>query len=219
MNKILIVEDDIKLRSELEHFLTNSGFLVKALALFSNTTEDIINSNVDLVLLDVNLPNLNGEVICREVRKKISLPIIIITSRNTELDELISFNSGADDFITKPFNTQILLARIERLLNRTDSNLKYNDLLLDSSKSIIMKDNKIVDLSKNEFKILYYFIKNKDRIISRDELMDYLWNEEAFVDDNTLTVNINRLRNKLSELGYNDAIVTKRGQGYILVWI
>ena len=217
MNKILIVEDDIKLRSELEHFLTNSGFLVKALALFSNTTEDIINSNVDLVLLDVNLPNLNGEVICREVRKKISLPIIIITSRNTELDELISFNSGADDFITKPFNTQILLARIERLLNRTDSNLKYNDLLLDSSKSIIMKDNKIVDLSKNEFKILYYFIKNKDRIISRDELMDYLWNEEAFVDDNTLTVNINRLRNKLSELGYNDAIVTKRGQGYILV--
>lgn len=219
MSKILIVEDDLKLMKELETFLKNSGYDVETLKIFDNTIEDIIKSDSDLILLDINIPNLNGQIVCKELRKKIKTPIIIVTSKNTELDELISFNYGADDFVTKPYNTQILLARIERLLNRNnyDKNIKYKDLVLDVSKSCIIKENIIVDLSKNEFKIFCYFLNNKDKIVSRDELMDYLWNDDAFVDDNTLTVNINRLRNKLKIFGYEDIIKTKKGQGYILL--
>ncbi len=218
--KILIIEDDIKLRNELNYFLSNSGFTVDTLNNFDNTVNEIINSDCNLVLLDVNIPNLNGEMVCKEVRKVSNVPIIIVTSRSSELDELLSINYGADDFITKPYNTQILLARIERLINRSnnnDSNIKYKDLLLDVSKYTINKDKKEVDLSKNEFKIFYYLIKNNNKIITRDELISYLWNSDEYVDDNTLTVNINRLRNKLKDLGYEDIIKTKRGEGYILI--
>lgn len=218
--KILIIEDDIKLRNELNYFLSNSGFIVDTLNNFDNTVNEIINSDCNLVLLDVNIPNLNGEMVCKEVRKVSNVPIIIVTSRSSELDELLSINYGADDFITKPYNTQILLARIERLINRSnnnDSNIKYKDLLLDVSKYTINKDKKEVDLSKNEFKIFYYLIKNNNKIITRDELISYLWNSDEYVDDNTLTVNINRLRNKLKDLGYEDIIKTKRGEGYILI--
>jgi DNA-binding response OmpR family regulator len=220
MDKILLVEDEEKLRSELKIFLENSGFKVLELKSFDNTIDDIINFNSDLILLDINIPNLNGEIVCKEVRKRINTPIIIVTSRNSEIDELISINYGADDFITKPYNTQILLARIERLLKRSNNlqnNIKYKELSLDLSKSIIMKGDLIIDLSKNEFKILYFLITNKNKIVARDELMNYLWNTNEFIDDNTLTVNINRLRKKLENLGYKNIITTKRGQGYILL--
>ncbi len=220
MNSILIVEDDEKLRNELKTFLEHSEYTVNALDKFDNTVNDIINECPSLILLDINIPYLNGEIVCKELRKKIDTPIIIITSRNSEMDELISINYGADDFITKPFNTQILLARIDRLLKRTNkitNTIEYNGIVLDISKNIIIKDNVAYDLSKNEFKILYYLITNKGKIVSRDELMDYLWDTNEFIDDNTLTVNINRLRTKLEELGYMDIIKTKRGQGYIIL--
>ena len=143
---------------------------------------------------------------------------MLFRSRNTEIDELMSFNYGADDFITKPYNTQILLARIERLLKKNNTEiLNYEDLVLDISKSVIIKNNKTIDLSKNEFKIFYYLLKNRGNIISRDELMDFLWNDNEFIDDNTLTVNINRLRSKLENIGYVDIIKTKRGLGYIIL--
>ena len=152
-------------------------------------------------------------------RKVSNINIIIITSRNTEIDELLSINYGADDFITKPFNKEILLARINRLLNKKIENniIKYKNIKLDISKSIIIKDNTIIDLTKNELKIFHYLIKNIGKIISRDELMNYLWDNYEFVDDNTLTVNINRLRSKLNSIGLNDTIITKRGQGYIIL--
>lgn len=216
---ILIVEDEEKLRKELKLFLENNGYKIELIENFNNTLEQIKNINVDLILLDINLPETSGEYLLKELRKDISTPIIIVTSKNTEIDELISINNGADDFITKPYNSQILLARIERLLKRTNNveNLKYKDLILDISKSCIIKDKEIIDLSKNEFKIFYYLLKNKSKIITRDELMDYLWENNEFIDDNTLTVNINRLRVKIQDIGYNDVIITKRGQGYIIL--
>ena len=216
---ILIVEDEEKLRKELKLFLENNGYKIELIENFNNTLEQIKNINVDLILLDINLPETSGEYLLKELRKDISTSIIIVTSKNTEIDELISINNGADDFITKPYNSQILLARIERLLKRTNNveNLKYKDLILDISKSCIIKDKEIIDLSKNEFKIFYYLLKNKSKIITRDELMDYLWENNEFIDDNTLTVNINRLRVKIQDIGYNDVIITKRGQGYIIL--
>ena len=144
----------------------------------------------------------------------------MVTSKNTEMDELISINYGADDFIIKPYNPQILLARIERILkriNNNDNRIVYNDLILDVSKSSIIKNDEVTQLSKNEFRIFYYLLSNKGKIISRDDLINYLWDNNEFVDDNTLTVNINRLRNKLATLGYNELIITRRGQGYIVL--
>lgn len=219
---ILIVEDEIKLREELKFFLENNGYQVKTIDNFDNTLNEIKNINCDLILMDINLPNINGEYLTKEIRKESNVPIIMVTSKNTEIDELISINYGADDFITKPYNPQILLARIERILrrlNNNDNKIVYNDLILDVSKSLIIKNEKIIDLSKNEFKIFYYLLTNSGKIISRDELINYLWDNNEFVDDNTLTVNINRLRNKLSDIDYNNLILTRRGQGYIILWV
>lgn len=220
MKKILIIEDEIKIREELKIFLENNGYMVEIISDFSDVINYINNIKSDLILLDINLPNINGQFICKEIRKENSIPIIMITSKNTELDELISLNYGADDYITKPFNLQILLARIERTLNRNRENrsiIEYKDFVLDISKSAIVKNENIIDLSKNEFKILYYLLTNKGKIVSRDNLIDYLWDNNEFIDDNTLTVNISRIKNKLSIIGYEDVIVTKRGQGYIVI--
>lgn len=222
MSKILIVEDDKKLRDELKIFLERHGYEIFLLEKFDNSIEDILGYKADLILLDINLPNVDGEYICREIRKVSNIPIIIVTSRDSELDELLSINNGADQYITKPYNIQILLAKIERLLKRSYSgNISQDKIdcgkfILNSSKSTIEKEEKIVELTKNEFKILNYLVLNKERIVSRNEIMDYLWESENFIDDNTLTVNIKRLRNKLEEIGLNDVIETKRGQGYIL---
>lgn len=220
MKKILIVEDEPKLRCELKLFLKNNGYEVIELLDFNDTTNFIKKNRADLILLDINIPNINGEVVLKEIRKELNTPIIMVTSRNTELDELLSINYGADDFVTKPYNSQILLARIERLLKRIDNTsntINYKSLILDVSKSIIISQDKKIDLSKNETKILYYLLTNKGKIVSRNDLMDYLWDDNLFIDDNTLTVNINRLRLKIAQLKYKDLIVTKRGQGYIIL--
>ncbi len=220
MEKILVIEDEEKLRKELKSFLNNNGYEVLELLDFSNTIDFIKQNPVDLILLDINIPYLNGETVLKEIRKDLTTPIIMVTSKNTEIDELISINYGADDFITKPYNTQILLARIIRLLERSKNKstiLNYKDLVLDVSKFIIMKDNNMIDLSKNEFKIFYHLLENRGKIVTRDELMNYLWDTNEFIDDNTLTVNINRLRTKLEEIGYDNTILTKRGQGYIIL--
>lgn len=218
MSKILIIEDEEKLRNELKTYLVNNGYEVLLLEEFDNTINFILDNKVNLILLDINIPNINGETVLKNVRNKINTPIIIVTSRNTEIDELLSINYGADDFITKPYNTDILLARLERLLKRKSySTLTYNDLVLDISKSIIKKGDTNIDISRNELKIFNYLLINRGKIISKDELINYLWDNNEFVDDNTLTVNINRLRNKLEILGYKEAIVTKRGQGYIIL--
>lgn len=223
MSKIYIIEDDEKIKNEISIFLTKNGYETIKVSSFDNIVEDVLNSNSDLILLDINLPSFDGYYICKELRKKSDIPIIIVTSRNSEIDELMSMNIGADDFITKPYNTQILLARIEAILKRlnksnvNNSAICYNGLKLNVSKSVIETDKGNIELSKNELKILYYLLTNRGKIVSREEIMIYLWNTEMFVDDNTLTVNINRLRKKLEDVVDKDIIETKRGQGYIIL--
>ena len=221
MSKILIVEDEQKLREELKTFLINNAYEIEIIDNFESTLEEMKKTNCDLILLDINLPGTNGQYLCKEYRKELNTPIVIITSKNTEMDELISINYGADDFITKPFNLQILLARIERILqriNNIDTNIiKYKNICLDIAKSTITTENHTIELSKNELKIFQFLLKNKGKINSRDDLMDYLWDSKMYVDDNTLTVNINRLRNKLVDLGLDNVIETRRGQGYIIL--
>lgn len=222
MQKILIVEDDKKLRKELETFLSKNGFDVKGLEKFDNTIEDILKEKVDLVLLDINLPYVDGEFVCKEIRKVSNVPIIMVTSRDNEIDELMSLNNGADQYVTKPYNIQILLAKINGLLRRNQNsgrNLEKIDcdgFVLNIAERAIEKDNKKIELTKNEYNILYYLSTHKGKVVSRDEIMDYLWESEEFIDDNTLSVNIKRLRNKLEELELMDKIETRRGQGYIL---
>lgn len=222
MQKILIVEDDKKLRQELETFLNKNGFQAKGLEKFDNTIQDILNENADLVLLDINLPYADGEFVCKEVRKLSNVPIIMVTSRDNEIDELMSLNYGADQYVTKPYNIQILLAKITGLLKRNENSGKNpektdcNGFVLNIAERVIEKDSKKIDLTKNEYSILYYLSTHKEKVVSRDEIMDYLWESEEFIDDNTLNVNIKRLRTKLEELGVKDKIETKRGQGYLL---
>ena len=222
MQKILIVEDDKKLRKELETFLTKHGFIAKGLEKFDNTIQDILNENADLILLDINLPYTDGEFVCKEIRKTSDVPIIMVTSRDNEIDELMSLNYGADQYVTKPYNIQILLAKINGLLKRnkkSDKEMQEIDcdgFKLNIAERVIKKDDRKIDLTKNEYTILYYLCINRGRIVSRDEIMDYLWESEEFIDDNTLSVNVKRLRGKLEELGLIDRIETRRGQGYIL---
>lgn len=223
MQKILIVEDDEKLRDELEIFLNKNGYEAQSLKVFDNSINDILAINPDLVLLDINLPFTDGEFICKEIRKHSNMPIIIITSRDNEIDELISINYGADHYITKPFNIQILLAKIGSVLRRSNmageftEKIDAKDFILNTSKSTIEKDGKVIELTKNEYKILKYLVQNREIIVSREDIMECLWESESFIDDNTLTVNITRLRNKLEELNLKELLLTKRGQGYMLV--
>lgn len=221
MQKILIVEDDQKLRSELEIFLKNNGYDAESLNTFDNTLEDILEINPNLLLLDINLPGADGEFICKEIRKKLNMPIIIVTSRDNEIDELLSINNGADHYITKPFNIHILLAKISSLLRRINMISENNiidakDFILDIDKNIIQKGEKSIELTKNEFRILKYLVQNRNKIVTREEIMECLWESENFIGDSTLTVNITRVRSKLEELGLKELLETKRGQGYIL---
>ena len=221
MPRILIIEDDEKLREELKIFLNKNGYEATTLTTFDNTIQDILKRKPDLILLDINLPNTDGEYICKEIRKQSNMPIIIVTSRDNELDELLSINNGADHYITKPFNIQILLAKIGSLLRRTNmqeviDKIDVKDFILNTSNSTIEKDGKIIELTKNEYKILKYLVQNRGKIVSREDIMECLWESESFIDDNTLTVNITRLRNKLEELELKELLETKRGQGYIL---
>ena len=221
MPKILIVEDDEKLRNEVEIFFNNNGYQAESLKKFDNTIQDIININPDLILLDINLPGADGEYVCKEIRKQSNVPIIIVTSRDNEVDELLSINYGADHYITKPFNIQILLAKTNSLLKRSNmrseqDKIDAGDFIINLSNSMIIKDGKEIDLTKNELKILKYLNEKRGKIVSREEIMDYLWESNSFIDDNTLTVNITRLRNKLEEINLKELLETKRGQGYIL---
>lgn len=222
MEKIIIVEDDKIIREELQTFLSKYGYEVVAPSEFENIVEFILNENANLVLLDINLPLFDGYYICREVRKKSEVPIIVVTSRDSDMDELMSINLGADDFVTKPYNTQILLARIGALLKRSGSStvstniLTYKDFQLNLSNATVLYNGKEIDLTKNEVKILSYLINHKGEIVSRELLMEYLWTSEFFVDDSTLTVNITRLRKKLEEIGIENVIETRRGLGYIM---
>lgn len=221
MKKILIVEDDEILRNEVKQLLEGSGYRVLALTSFQNVTEQILERDPDLVLLDVVLPGTNGQTVLRELRMRSGVPLIMLTSRDGEVDEIVSRSSGADDYVTKPYNPTLLLLRIEGLLRRSggelgEERLQHAGIELNLSRSSVTYQGKEWILSKNEARILYCLMKKKGRIVSRDELMDALWDMSEFVDDNTLSVNVNRLRRRLAELGLKDVIETRRGQGYLL---
>ncbi|WP_042276436.1 response regulator transcription factor [[Clostridium] dakarense] len=222
MQKIIIIEDAHRIRTELKQLLEKYAYEVKAPDKFENIIGYINEENADLILLDINLPVYDGYYICREIRKTSEIPIIIVTSRDSEIDELMSMNLGADDFVTKPYNTQILLARINAILKRsskstkTEDILNYNGLKLNLYNSSISYNEITIEITKNELKTLSYLIKNKGSIVSREELMEYLWSTDYYVDDNSLSVNITRLRKKLADIGMEDIIETRRGQGYII---
>lgn len=221
MPKIVIIEDTEKIREELKTFLTRYGYEAVAPMNFEQVIQDTLKEEPDLILLDINLPVFDGYYICREIRKESNVPIIVVTSRDNEMDELMSMNLGADDFVAKPYNTQILLARIENILKRVQGAMiqdihVYNDLKLNLSNGSVAYKGETAELTKNELKILSCLYKNKGKIVSRDDLMDFMWNADAFVDDNNLSVNVTRLRKKLEGLGMVKNIETRRGLGYIL---
>lgn len=223
MSKIMIIEDNQNIKKELIEFLIRYGYEAYAPTDFENIVKIALKDQPDLILLDINLPYYDGYYICREIRKEKNIPIIIVTSRESEMDEIMSMNLGADDFVTKPYNTQILLARIAAVLRRTAGNhsvfeiVEHKGLKLNITNGSVNYNENKADLTKNEIKILHCLMKNKECIVSREDLMDYLWNSDLYVDDNTLSVNVTRLRKKLQEIGFNDGIETKRGLGYILL--
>lgn len=220
MKKIMIIEDDTIISKELYELLVNAGYEALILKDFSNAKEEILKSNIDLILLDINIPYQNGEQLLKEIRKESNIPVIMVTSRANETDEILSISYGADDYITKPYSPTILLLRIQNIFKRLDNStevLKYKDLEVSPSRGILSGSNKELELTKNEMLIFQHLLNNQNRIVSRDELMTILWNNEEYINDNALTVNISRLRSKLEGFGYPDAIETRKGQGYILL--
>ena len=219
MKKILIVEDDTSISEELKNLLENSGYNGVILKDFENSYEEIKRENPDLILLDINIPKLNGEMLLQKIRKESNVPIIMVTSKNTETDEVLSLSYGANDYITKPYNPTILLLRINNLFKRIENKndiLTYNDLTVDPKKGIIKSDKEELILTKNEMIIFTFLLANRGDIVTRDYLMTDLWNNDSYINDNALNVNISRLRTKLTDFGYEDAIETRKGQGYIL---
>lgn len=222
MFNIMIVEDNEQLQNEIGGLLTRNGYRVIKTMEFDKIPKLVKENNPHLILLDINLPYDDGFKICTEIRSSSNVPIIFITSRDTNVDELMSITLGGDDFITKPYNAQILLARINSLLRRAYPNensgdfIEYNGIKLNILSSKVEYRDSEIELTKNELKILHYLMINKGRIVSRVDIMEYLWDSAMFVNDNTLTVNITRLRNKFEEIGVSEFIKTKRGQGYII---
>ena len=219
MKKILIVEDDTSISEELKNLLDNAGYNGVILKDFENSYEEIKRENPDLILLDINIPKLNGEMLLQKIRKESNVPIIMVTSKNTEADEVLSMSYGADDYITKPYNPTILLLRINAIFKRIENKndvLTYNDLIVDPKKGIVKKDKEELILTKNEMIIFTFLLVNRGNIVTRDDLMTDLWNNDSYINDNALNVNISRLRTKLTDFGYEDAIETRKGQGYIL---
>ena len=222
MTKILVVEDDHQIQQELVLLLQRNGFEAQALTSFESAAQQIIATHPDLVLLDLNLPGIDGQQICREVRQLSNVPIIVVTSRNTDLDELMVLSLGADDFIAKPYNTQILLMHITSVLRRANSDvttgtkLSHAGVTLDSSSCKVSANQKSVELTKNELRILSLLMQNAGTVVSRQRIQEELWQSDEFVDDNTLTVNISHLRNTLASIGVEDFVMTRRGLGYVI---
>lgn len=225
--QIVIVEDDKGIRKELKQLLENAFYEVKMIEVFENVAGQICSMNPvpDLILLDLNLPGEDGFDICARLREHSDIPIIFLTSRTDSMDELTGILKGADDYITKPFNSPILLARIGVVLKRTTDrnaeksrenalNIEYKNVILNIAGGYIEHDGKRADLTKNELKILHLLYQKKGEIVPRLDMIEYLWDNEVFIDDNTLSVNVTRLRGKLAEIGVKDFIETKRGMGY-----
>ncbi len=215
-----IVEDDGVIREKLALLLQDAGYKTFVIDHFENVVGTLLEKDVNLILLDINLPYMDGYDICKQIKEKSNIPIIFVTSRDTTEDEIKSIRVGGVDFITKPYNKIILLEKIKRALKLNDPihfrELTKNGYTLDLHLSILKYEDKEIELTRNEFRILYYFFTNPNRVITKDELLENLWNDKYYLDDNILSVNINRLRNKAKEIGIQDFLVNVRGKGYKL---
>lgn len=219
MQSILIIEDDKSLREELSILLKDAGYHVERIEDFSDTLSIMIGSNADLILLDISLPEENGESLLKSYRKTKDTPVIMLTSRTTEVDEVLSFSFGANDYITKPYNPTILLLRISTVLRNIESSPKtihYRDALISVAKGSITKGDKEQVLTKNEMIIFQLLLEHQGEIVTRGALMTALWNNDEYLNDNALSVNVSRLRTKLDDFGYKDVIETRKKLGYIL---
>lgn len=220
MNNIFIVEDDPIIANSIKSNLTSWGFEVRVSEDYKNVIEEFQKFSPNLVLLDITLPFFNGYHWCKMIREKSTVPIIFLSSSSENLNIIMAMDLGADDYITKPFNMDILLAKIRALLRRSydfvsDINFIYhNGLELNLSEMKVSYEGKTEILTKNEFKILELLLKNKGSVITREKLMKRLWMSDEYIDDNTLTVNVARLRTRLKEIGVGDLIITKVGVGY-----
>lgn len=223
MFKIMIVEDDESVRHLLSSVLQKWGFETIEVEAFDHVDQEFLEKQPHLILLDINLPVYDGFYWCQKIRESSKVPIIFISSRDTNMDMIMAMNIGGDDFVNKPFDMEILIAKINALLRRTynytektQASLEHKGLVLNVENSSMEIAGQQIDLSKNEYKLLYLLLKNKGKILSREKLLRALWDDERFVDDNTLTVNINRLRKKIEQAGIENFIETKIGQGYLI---
>lgn len=215
----MIIEDEPALRDELSVLLQNAGYEPIAVTDYDNVSEQMKVADADLILLDINLPNVNGETLLQDFRKEHDTPVIMLTSRTTEIDEVLSMSYGADDYITKPYNPTILLLRISAVLKRSakvGAVQKYHDVEVSTVKGSLIRNGSEQILTKNEMIIFQLLLDRQGEIVTRDALMTALWDNDEFVNDNALSVNISRLRDKLAELGLLDAIETRKKQGYVL---
>lgn len=220
MINVTIIEDDPKIRKELSKLLEQSGYQTTLISDFENIIEEIKMIETDVILLDVNLPYESGFQICRKLKGHIKTPIIFVTSRDTEEDELLSIQLGGIDFITKPYNKAILLEKIKRAyVNLNPKNFQEitrKGCTLDLHLSILRYNQREIELTRNEFRILYYFFTIENRIVTKEELLEYLWNDKDYLDEGILIVNINRLRKKMREIGIHNLLRTIRKEGYQL---
>lgn len=219
----MIVEDDVKIRTMIGTFLKKWNFESLIVETFDQVDKLVMLEKPNILLLDINLPSFDGFYWCERIRKFSDVPIIFISSRTENMDIIMAMNVGGDDFIQKPFSLDVLVAKIQAILRRTNRFSKTDrdilaagELLLNLENATLLYRDEEVSLTKNEYHILYLLMKNKDQIVSRDQIMNALWQDEYFIDDNTLTVNVTRLRKKLESVGLVDIIVTKKRQGYLL---
>lgn len=224
MYSIMIIEDDKKITELIEKTLQRYGYKTYVVEDFSNIKGEFIKNNPSLVLLDINLPFYDGFYWCRDIRTVSNVPIIFISARNSDMDQVMAIENGGDDYIAKPFSYDLLLAKIKGVIRRVygsyaESNevQEVSGLFLHTNQNIVEFNEKKIELSKKEFQLLHALLKNLNKIVSRETLLEVLWNDTEFVDDNTLSVNITRLRKRLEELGINGAIETKRSQGYVML--
>lgn len=218
--KIMIVEDDKSIQDELTHFLENNQFQTIVIQEFETIIDRIKMENPDLILLDIELVNRDGYEVSKEIRLHSNIPIIFVTAKNTIQDEIKGMQLGGDDYITKPYNLTVLLARIESLLRRSNPDysgvVHYHDFSLIISSQIVSYQEDVIELTKIEFRILYYFFLNQNRELSKDEIIEYLWINKAYIDENALSVNFARIRKKLKEKGFPTLIKNSRNNWYQL---
>lgn len=221
MRKILIIEDDVSIREELALLLENEGYLPVKVSDFMDIPKQAAAAQPDLILLDIGLPGKDGFSLCASLRKSVDAPVIFVTSRNSSLDEVQALSLGGDDYITKPYSIPVLLARIKAVLRRggkatEPEMLEAAGLRLNLTKGTVSTDEGSTVLTRNELQILSFLMRHEGEIVSRADLIDALWDSQIYIDDNTLSVNVTRLRGKLEEIGASDIIKTRRGMGYQL---